>query len=303
MLQNDTLPRYDLLRTFALAARLGTFAATAEASKLSVSAVSQQVRALEQHLGLSLFERVGRRVRLTPAGAQLSESCQRGFLALDEAVSVFSADFTEPRGVVTIGSPRTFGSYWLRPRLARLLTRWPGLELRVTFDVPSVLEPRVADGSLDLAILARAPEVPSLAATVIAEERFIAVASPRFVKSHGLPVTHADALEHPWAVFDEDLAMHGPWWRAAYGRTAAQPSRFTCHVASLDELLALAEAGIALTVLPDYFVAAALAAHRVVEVPMPKNARHPARNRLTLVSRASSIRSRRFTLVHDELSR
>ena len=295
---------YDLLKTFVATAHAGTFAAASRDLRISVSAVSQKIRLLEAQLGLQLFERVGRRVALRPAGLALSQRLQVGFQSLDEAVASFRGDFEAVKGRVTVGSPRTFGSYWLRPRLAAMLTRWPALRLEVQFDVPSVLETKVLDGGLDIAIIARPVEHPGLQAVPIAAEQFVAVAAPQYLKREGTPRTHADFVKQRWAIFDADQAMHRPWWQAAFGRRAALPADLVCQVASLDELLALAEGGAVMTVLPDYFVKEALKARRLIEVKPAAPGRHlaTARNDIFLVCRSGAIRTARFTSVFKALS-
>ena len=68
-------------------------------------------------------------------------------------------------------------------------------------------------------------------------------------------------------MFDRDLAMHAPWWRAAFGGRGEPPATIVGEVASLEEMQALAEEGVGIAVLPDYLVAAALTARRLVVLP------------------------------------
>jgi DNA-binding transcriptional LysR family regulator len=289
---------YELLRTFVIAATARTFGEAAAERRVTVSAISQQVKTLEAQLGIPLFERLGRRVRITEEGRALLDALRPALEQVEEALAAAVSAHGAVRGRIAIGAPRPFARHWLRPRLPRLLAAHPDLRVELTFDVPSVLERNLAAGDLDLIVLARAPELPGIASEPLATETFVAVASPAYLAVHGRPVTADGYRAQRWIVFDRDLAMHAPWWRATFGRRAPLPERIACTVASLDEMLALAEAGVGLAVLPDYHVAAALAARRLVLVP---GARSPARNQLLLGWRRGAVESARLRAVRDAL--
>lgn len=294
----------ELLRVFVDAAGARTFGEAAVARRVSVSAVSQGVKALEGQLGVPLFERVGRRVRLTPAGERFLAVARDGVAKLDEAARELADGTRAPRGPVRLGGPRTFSAFWVRPRLVALLRRFPALEVTLAFDVPSVLERRLLDGALDLAVLGRPSELPGVATEALTQETFVAVASPAWVKANGRPKTAEDFRAHGFAVFDRDLAMHAPWWRASFGAKAALPTRIVCTVASLDELQALAESGACVTVLPDYFVAPAVKAKRLVVLePAPKQHPHQraAKNTLFLAWRAGAPVTAAFEAARNAL--
>ena len=186
--------------------------------------------------------------------------------------------------------------------MADLLSSHPDLRLHVEFDVPSVLETRLSERRLDFALLARATDFPGIAVEKIATESFVAVASPSFVKRVGTPRELHAFQTLRWAIVDSDRAMHDVWWRAAFGRKAPSATNIACEVASLDELLSLAEAGIAAVVLPDYFVTDALEERRVRElVPDRFVAKAAAENALYLAWRKSAARSARFEAVYASL--
>jgi DNA-binding transcriptional LysR family regulator len=295
---------YDLLRTFLVAAEAGTFAGAARQRRVSVSAISQGVRTLEAQLGFPLFERMGRRVRLTRVGAALLPTLKAEFARIDEALAGAAEDVARVRGRVVLGSPRTFGRHWLRPRLPALLAAHESLQVDVVFDVPSVLERRLAEGTLDLAILVRPAELAGVATVPLARETFLAVGAPAYLEHRGHPRTVADFQAARWAVFDPDLPMHAPWWRASFGPKAALPRQVVCQVASLEELLALAEVGVALTVLPDYLVAPSVEARRLVvlEPAAGQYARQrPAGNTIFLAWREGVAESARLRAVREAL--
>ena len=294
---------YELLRTFLAAGTAPTFTAAAAGRHISISAVSQQIRALEVQLGVPLFERAGRRVRLTPAGQGLVAALRPAFVQIEAALAATLADHAVVRGPVAIGAPRSFGRVWLHPRLAPLLRAHPELAVRIEFDVPSALERRLVDGALDLVVLAQPAELAGVATQAIASETFVAVASPAYLRAHGAPRTRAEFQRHRFLVFDRDAAMHGPWWRAAFGGRGELPATIVGEVASLEEMQALAEEGVAIAVLPDYLVAPALTAGRLVVLAPDGGARRPrpARNTLFLGWRTSAITTARLRATREAL--
>ena len=199
-----------------------------------------------------------------------------------------------------LGAPRPFTRAWLRPRLAALLEAHPALVLTVRFGVPSELARALVVGELDLAVLSADVPSPLLERETIFVETFVAVASPAYLAAHGTPRTPDALLTHRFLAFDRDLPMHGPWWRAAFGRTKAE-ARVVAWVESLDELLGLAAAGAGITVLPDYFVADALARGEVVVVA-PKGKRPlAAKNPIVAAWRRGARPSARLEAVRAAL--
>lgn len=120
------VPPIQYLQGFEAAARLGSFTEAAEELGLSQSAVSHQMRLLEERIGQPLFLRIGRAVRLTDAGRDYHKTVKR---SLDELQSGFRrlAPYRKP-GSVVIYAPRDFAYRWLLPRLADLKRSCPGCD-------------------------------------------------------------------------------------------------------------------------------------------------------------------------------
>lgn len=284
------------LQTFVVAARAPTFAAAARVRGVSVSAVSQQVRALEGELGHQLFERIGRRVRLTVEGRALLDTTAAHLGAIDEAIGALGSRRKAVEGVVTVGSPRTFGHHWLEPRIPALLRAAPALRLRLRFDVPSVLERLLLDGELDLALLVRPPELPGIEGRLVAQEQFVAIAAPGLCG----PFDEEALRTQRWLTFAGDRPMHDAWWRATFGKASKPRVDAVCEVPSLEFLLGLVARGVGLAVLPDYLVAPAIARKAVFALPVV--AKKAAKNGLFLAWRSSTILSARFEAVRLALS-
>jgi LysR family transcriptional regulator, glycine cleavage system transcriptional activator len=116
------------IRVFEAAARHRSFKAAAEELNLSASAVSHAVRKMEEGLAISLFERTGQGVALTPAGEVLLDHVGRAFDALNRGL-----DLVASRGpqLLRLHCAPSFAAQWLTPRLARFLSGHPGIEVRL----------------------------------------------------------------------------------------------------------------------------------------------------------------------------
>ncbi|MBS2012821.1 MAG: LysR family transcriptional regulator [Deltaproteobacteria bacterium] len=293
-------PNLELLRTFVTAEAAPTLSAAAAARHVTKSAVSQQMKVLEAQLGVTLFERVGRHVRPTEAARALASSLREAFAVIDGSVDAARERQGAVRGVVRIGAPRPFASFWLRPRLAALLAAHEELVVEVSFGVPSELERRLIDGELELAILARSAEASPIDTTPLYVEAFDAYASPAWVERHGLPKTADDFASLRFVAFDEDLPMHAPWWRATFGARTSLRGAVACRVASLDEMRALAIGSAAYAVLPTYFVADAVAARRLVSIT-PRSRKAIAKNPIVLAWRRGITKAARLEAVREAL--
>lgn len=124
------------LAAFEAAARLQSFRAAAEELHLTPSAVSHQIRALEQRLGLRLFERVGRGIVLSQEGSDYYRAIGDSFRRLREATAA-AARRGRPgqKEIVRIQTPPSLAGQWLLPRLPAFLARHPGIDIRLSAEM------------------------------------------------------------------------------------------------------------------------------------------------------------------------
>lgn len=223
-------------------------------------------------------------------------------MTIDDALSAVSVAGREVDGEIRIGSPRPFARLWLRTRLVRLMREHPRLWARVVFGTPTELEQRLAERDVDLAVLVRPTELPTLETTPIHTEVFLAHAAPSYLREHGLPTTLGELHDHRFIVFDDDLPMHAPWWRATFGRRARARGEIVARVASLVEMLALCEAGLGIAVLPAYLTERARMSGTVRELRIGSR-RTSARNRISLAWRRSVVATATFEACREALSR
>ncbi len=141
------LPSFNALRTFEAAARHESFVRAAAELFVTPAAISQQVRGLEQELGIALFERRPRRLRLTDAGRRFLPGVTDGLTRL--AAATANLDGEPLRGVLTVSMLPSFAHSWIVHRLGEFADRYPEIELIIQ------AEPHRADlraGEADIAI-------------------------------------------------------------------------------------------------------------------------------------------------------
>lgn len=188
-----------LLRTTLLVARFGSFASAAREAGVDPSSVSRQVAALEDAIGLRIFDRTTRRLDLTEAGRLYLEQARPALEALDEAADAARDVMTQPSGLLRVTTSVAFGERWLMPRIASFRARFPQIELDL------LLTDAVADlagEGIDLALRLGAPPVSgSVVAAKLFDTPYRLVASPEYLKKAGRPSQPSDLADHDGLFF------------------------------------------------------------------------------------------------------
>jgi LysR family transcriptional regulator, glycine cleavage system transcriptional activator len=207
------LPPLHSLRAFEAAARHLHFGRAAEELHLDPTAISHQIRKLEELLGAQLFHRRPRPLRLTEAGAKLyPEICG----AMDRmAAAVASARRDDP-GPVIVSMTMGFAAEWFTPRLARLKAR-TGLDIIVHADNRSV---DLSRENIDLAIRSREQAGAEGVWKHLFDDRLIAVAAPELFERSGRPANPKDVLGLPliqyrWRSPDRAALNWKRWFESA----------------------------------------------------------------------------------------
>ncbi len=171
----DRLPPLQTLRAFEAAGRRLSMTLAAEELRLTHGAVSRQVKALEDHLGVPLFRRMTRRIELTDAGAAFFSAVTRLLSDLAREAEIVRRRNDDTRLVVSSGV--SFASKWLTPRLHRLMARYPDLDIHLEVtDAPVDF----AAGHVDVALRYGAGQYPAAAAERIMNETVSPVCSPAY---------------------------------------------------------------------------------------------------------------------------
>tara|TARA_R110000868_G_scaffold136461_4_gene349447 strand:- start:578 stop:1492 length:915 start_codon:yes stop_codon:yes gene_type:complete len=181
------------MELFCLVAEHGSFTAAAHVAGVTPAAVSRSVARLEARLGVRLFTRTTRQVRLTEAGRVYFEQCSQALGQLVEAERTLSGQQSEPAGLLRISLPTTYGHYRVLPLLPAFRARYPQVRIEVELSNRNI---DFSNEGFDLAIRARPPADSSLIARSLEETPLLVVASPGYLRQAGTPVTLADLAEH-----------------------------------------------------------------------------------------------------------
>lgn len=281
------------LLAFSETAKRGGFAAAGRGLGAAPSTVAKSVGRLEAQLGLRLFHRTTRQVSLTADGERLFQRCQRVLAELEELQSEASGVRARPSGVLRIDMPITFGRMFMLPVLARLMQQHPGLQIDARLSDAYV--DLVKDG-IDVAIRAGELQDSTLVAKRFASQQLVLVAAPDYLQRHGTPAVLEELAAHRHILFRMPTSGRDRTQQFSQGRRPVmlQPG----HGMRLNDGEAMVRAavlGLGLTQVPDYMVAADLAAGRLREVlpeyrppempihaVMPANRMVPARVRVLL---------------------
>ncbi|VDC31750.1 LysR family transcriptional regulator [Pseudogemmobacter humi] len=184
---------WDKLRIFHAVADKGSLTHAGDVLHLSQSAVSRQIRALEESLDVTLFHRHARGLILTEQGELLFEATQAMAKRLDAAAARIRDSEDEVFGELRVTTTMGFGTLWLAPRLARLYEKFPALKIDL------MLEERVLDLPMreaDVAIRMKEPSQADLIRRRLMNIRMRLFASPEYIQRHGAPQSMAEMSRH-----------------------------------------------------------------------------------------------------------
>lgn len=205
----DRLAEYE---SFLAVSRAGRFSQAADDLGVSPSAISKQIKALEERLGVRLFNRTTRRVALTDEGRAFSERIQSILSELADAESAVAAGAVEPRGVLRVGAPMDFGRLHLAEPIARFAASQPRLEVEIELSDRFV---DLIEEGLDVVVRIGELADSSVVARRLAPCRRVICASPDYLDRQGRPATvealaahrrigYAYEAERSWTFDSED---------------------------------------------------------------------------------------------------
>lgn len=224
------LPPLNALRAFEAAARHGSFAKAADELAVTPTAISHQVRQLEDHLGVTLFERLPRGLRLSDAGRALAPDLTRG---LDHLARAMGRLRDRPlAGTLRVSVLPSFCMMWLTPRLIRFQRRYPEIDLDVMLDANRA---RFDDrDGVHVGIRYGVGDYPGLHVRRLMGESVFPVCAPALISGPRPLCTPAD-LRHHTLLHDSCLFDNEPWlswrpwlqWLGVTGVDATRGTRFT----------------------------------------------------------------------------
>ncbi|WNG58818.1 LysR family transcriptional regulator [Archangium gephyra] len=191
MLGRDNLVQLDV---FLAVVSAGSFTRAATARGVSGSAVSHAIRGLEERLGVRLFHRTSRTLRLTAAGEQLAAELVPRFEEIDEAVEKLGRFRESPRGRVRITTLRDAARLLIAPKLPAFVARYPDVEVEIS--VEDRMVDMVAEG-FDAGIRYGGTVPEGMVASKLTKPlEWVVVGAPSYFKKHGRPEVPQDLLRH-----------------------------------------------------------------------------------------------------------
>jgi DNA-binding transcriptional LysR family regulator len=186
----STIPDFEGLALFAKVAEERSFAGAARATGVSVATVSRAVSRLEERLGARLFNRTSRQLALTEFGRTLSERATRMYRDAEEAESAARELSVQPRGLIRLAVPMSFGLRWVAPIMPEFLRAYPDVSVDLHLsDAVVDLVGQGFDAALRIAVL---PDSSLVARRLCPVEPKV-LAAPSYLAQHGTP-THPHEL-------------------------------------------------------------------------------------------------------------
>ncbi|PYE89277.1 LysR substrate-binding domain-containing protein [Phyllobacterium leguminum] len=186
------------LRIFIAVAEREHLTRAAEALRLTPSAVSSAIRALEERYGTVLFNRIGRRIEMTGA-ARIFLDEARAVLARAQAAELALSELGGlKRGALRIHASQTIASYWLPPFLAHFHAAYPAIAISLTVGNTQSVSRAVLDGEADAGFVEGEVDDPALLIQPVGEDRLVAIVSARHPWADGRLLRWEDMAQAEW---------------------------------------------------------------------------------------------------------
>lgn len=235
----------DAAAIFVRVVEAGSLRAAARSLGMPKSSVSRRLAALEEELGVRLLQRTTRRLSLTDAGTAYLRGATQALGALAEAEDAARDLHAEPKGLLRVTAPVTFGTQIAPELVTTFLERYP--EVSLALELTDRFVDLVPEG-FDLAVRAGALPDSSLVAHRLVTARVVTAASPRYLAAHGTPRVPDDVREHVCLLQGTSTSGRWPFLENRSLRHVAVRSRLASNSFAL--LKQAAEAGFGLVRLP-----------------------------------------------------
>lgn len=238
------------MNAFVKVVALGSYAEAGRSLGITRSAVSKAVMELEHLLGARLLDRTTRRVSATEAGLAYYERCIDILARVDETEMQVSRLHDEPRGVLRINAPMSFGALYLGPAIADFMAGYSDLKIELTLN-DRFIDP--LEEGVDVTVRIGALRDSSLIARRLSPARRVLVAAPAYLKRHGMPKKPEDLAQHRCLVYGHSTTLQR-WELTEGGQPIHVPVNSVLCSNNGDVLKAAAIRGQGITTLPTFLV-------------------------------------------------
>ena len=256
------MDKLDAMSAFARVVAAGSYAEAARRIGLTRSAVSKAVTELEQILGVRLLDRTTRRVTPTEAGRAYYERVVGILADVETTESSVSRLHDEPKGLLKINAPMSFGTLYLGPAIAEFMVAYADLRIELTLN-DRFIDP-IEEG-VDVTVRIGTLPDSSLIARKLAPARRVLVASSEYLRSHGTPETTDDLTAHRVLNFGHSHAMQR-FELTRRGEILSVPVTSRLCSNNGDVLRAAALHGNGIALLPTFLIGSDIAAKKLAVV-------------------------------------
>jgi DNA-binding transcriptional LysR family regulator len=253
------MDKLDAMQAFVKVVALRSYAEAGRQLGLTRSAVSKGVMELEQILGARLLDRTTRRVSPTEAGLAYYERCVDILSRIEETEQQVSRLHDEPRGVLKVNGPMSFGALYLGDAIADFMSSYPELKVELVLN-DRFIDP-IEEGA-DITIRIAELQDSSLIARKLAPARRVLVASPSYIEEHGMPSAPDDLGSHRCLTYGHTTLLQR-WHLRKDGEDLVVPVTSILCSNNGDVLRAAALAGRGITSLPTFLVGPDIKAGRL----------------------------------------
>ncbi len=181
------------IQIFCKSAELESFSAAAIALGITPAAVSRSVARIEARMGVRLFARSTRHIRLTDEGKLYYDECIRALQQLEAAERLLTGGLNTPRGTLRISVPTTYGHCRVMPVIQKYRERYPEVEVEINISNRNI---DFIEEGYDLAIRLGQPKDSRLVARKLEDAQLGIYAAPEYLAQHGIPQTLDDLTNH-----------------------------------------------------------------------------------------------------------
>lgn len=256
------MDRLQEMQVFVAVAESGSFVGAARKLTMSPPTITRTVAALESRLGVQLFQRTTRSVRLTETGARFVGTARHLLLEFDTAEKELVGESADVAGVLTISASVTFGRYVLAPIVAEFLNAHPQVNVSMML-VERLVD--LVDEGVDLAVRIAELRDSTLIARRVGAVRRMLVASPDYLKAFGIPKTIPALAQHRMIAFT-GLIQNRELRYFDKGREQSFSVDMRMEVNDAATAISAAEAGQGITGVYSYMVSDALREGRLVPI-------------------------------------
>jgi DNA-binding transcriptional LysR family regulator len=255
---------FRLLKTFEVVASFMSFGSAAKVLHCTQSTVSAQIKSLEEDLGIAVFERLGRRIALTPAGEELQRHARR-LLSYEHDIRAAVRQVGETVGLISLRVPQSVADQHLPAILGRFCSSYPRVGLDVSDCGYFHLAEELRTGEIDAGfLLSMTMESADLSSTVVLTEPMAYVTSPASPLARRTGLTIHDLAGHTLLVPKHDCA-----YRMKLQQELAQAHVETAAMIELNSVTSVVRclrAGLGVALLPERAVASEIAARRLIKL-------------------------------------